>query len=134
MYACEPSFQFSSRSLHISLRCGGSELASPKCVSLASLFLKTKDSGRNFDLPLNCLKEFKIEALSSGQAITIDNSGYGRLGGSLLSPLLSKSSLSGHIVSKWLSKTLFIRHLLFYLHVNSPLKTQTTTPNILLCL
>ena len=44
--------------------CRGAELATPKCVSLAWLFFRTKDSEGNFDLPSNCVKEFKIEGLS----------------------------------------------------------------------
>ena len=40
---------------------------------LRPLIFKNKESGRNFDLSPNCLKEFKIEGLFQEGAITIDN-------------------------------------------------------------
>lgn len=36
------------------------------------LFLREKDLERNFDLPLNCLKEFKVEVLFQKGPTTID--------------------------------------------------------------
>ena len=51
----------------------GDQNLPPQNVSLAGLFLKTKDSERNFDLPPNCLKEFKIEGLFQEGANSVDN-------------------------------------------------------------
>ena len=56
-------------------RCGEAEFATPKCFSLALLFLRTKDSGGDFELPPNHLTEFKIGDLFQEGALTIDNYG-----------------------------------------------------------
>ena len=48
----------------------------PQNVSLCLDYFQERKMERNFDLPPNCLEEFKTKGLSPGQAITIDNSGY----------------------------------------------------------
>lgn len=96
----------------------GSEQASPKCSTLASGLFWAKDnqgpedSGRVFNLLLNCLKESRLSAWLRCRAVTRDN-------------FYQKDQ------SVWQGKHLITKHLLFLSSCespSSPLKPQVAIP------
>lgn len=73
-----------------------------------------EDSGRNFDLPRNCLKEFRWRTWSQNRAITRDiceEYGLGVVGDTQRTESTLCPNVSGRP-----SKHLFAKHLLFHLH------------------
>ena len=122
--------------VHYSVYYGGSELATPKCVSLAWLFLRTKDSGRNVDVPPNCLKEFKIEGLFQERDNTTENygiiwTGGGEQGGTYKDPF--NQSLPHVPLSLQGMANMCLPNICFPISLwisFSPLKYQTSTLNI----
>ena len=102
------------------------------CLFGMRLFYETEESGRNFDLPPNCLKEFRWRACSWSRVSPeglAKNMGW-KWWEKLCRAWRSESSLCP-AVSSGSSKHLFIKHLLFHLHVHClppPLWSQITTP------
>ena len=95
-----------------------------------------KNSERNFLLSTNCLDKVKIEGLSQEGTITIDNSRCGRQGGNLLGRFLLKFFLRSHC-PLMAQQTFVYKTFTFWSPCklpSSPLKSQISTPNILLCL